>query len=136
MIDDERKIAISRLGDYVRIAGTAEMAGYDTSLNSRQSRVRCNALVERYKQIFPGVADVGAPLFWTGLRPSTPSNVPLIGRTALNRLWINAGHGTLGWTLGCGSGRALALVMSGKHPGLLFDFVGERYARGASAWRT
>ncbi|CAN5661652.1 D-amino acid dehydrogenase [soil metagenome] len=125
LIDDERKIAISRLGDYVRIAGTAEMAGYDMGISSAQSRLRCNALVTRFQQLFPGVADIGAPVFWAGLRPSTPSNVPLIGRTKVSRLWVNSGHGTLGWTLGAGSGRALALLISGKRPDLDFAFHGD-----------
>jgi D-amino-acid dehydrogenase len=108
----------------VRIAGTAELVGYDTGLADPHSRLRCQALVKRYQQIFPGVADVGAPMFWAGLRPSTPSNVPIIGRTSVKGLWINAGHGTLGWTLGAGSGCALAQLMTGKEPTLDFDFLG------------
>jgi D-amino-acid dehydrogenase len=124
LIDDERKIAITRLGDRVRIAGTAELAGYDTRLDSPTARVRCAALVERYEALFPGVADTREPNFWTGLRPSTPGNVPLIGRSAIPNLWINAGHGTLGWTHGAGSGRALAELMSGRRPALDFGFCG------------
>ncbi len=125
MIDDARKIAISRLGDHVRIAGTAEMAGYDTSLDSPTSQLRCRALVQRYEEIFPGVADTREPNFWAGLRPSTPTNIPYIGRSRrIANLWLNAGHGTLGWTHGAGSGRALALLMSGKRPDLAFDFCG------------
>jgi D-amino-acid dehydrogenase len=126
MIDDARKIAISRLGDSIRIAGTAEMAGYDTSLTSRTSRRRCEALIQRYEELFPGVADTSEPNFWAGLRPSTPSNIPIIGRSKLHNLWVNAGHGTLGWTHGAGSGRALAALMSGQRPGLEFGFLGER----------
>jgi len=125
MIDDGRKIAISRLGDTIRIAGTAEMAGYDTSLTSATSRVRCAALVSRYEELFPGVADTSEPNFWAGLRPSTPDNIPLIGRSSVGKLWVNAGHGTLGWTHGAGSGRALAELMSGKRPALNFGFLGE-----------
>jgi D-amino-acid dehydrogenase len=124
MIDDARKIAISRLGEFIRIAGTAELAGYDTSLDSSTSRVRCEALVRRYEELFPGVADTADPNFWTGLRPSTPTNIPYIGRTKLGRLWVNAGHGTLGWTHGAGSGRALAELISGKQPALNFEFYG------------
>jgi D-amino-acid dehydrogenase len=124
MIDDARKIAISRLGDRVRIAGTAELSGYDTGLEGATSRVRCAALVKRYEQLFPGVADTSEPNFWAGLRPSTPSNVPLIGRSRLPNLWINAGHGTLGWTHGAGSGRALAELIGGERPALAFDFLG------------
>lgn len=124
LIDDSRKIAISRLGDRVRIAGTAEMAGYDTSLDSATARVRCQALVDRYEALFPGVADVSSPRFWAGLRPSTPTNIPFIGRSRLANLWLNAGHGTLGWTHGAGSGRALAALMSGRRPALDFGFCG------------
>ena len=125
MIDDTRKIAISRLGDTVRVAGTAEMAGYDTGLDSPTAQVRCAALVKRYEEIFPGVADTREPNFWAGLRPSTPDNIPYIGRTRIGRLWVNAGHGTLGWTHGAGSGRALAELMSGQRPALAFGFCGE-----------
>ncbi|MBX3626691.1 MAG: D-amino acid dehydrogenase [Rhizobacter sp.] len=125
MIDDTRKIAISRLGDTVRVAGTAEMAGYDTGLDSPTAQVRCAALVKRYEEIFPGVADTREPNFWAGLRPSTPDNIPYIGRTRIGRLWVNAGHGTLGWTHGAGSGRALAELMSGQRPALAFGFCGD-----------
>ncbi|MET0332862.1 MAG: D-amino acid dehydrogenase [Rhizobacter sp.] len=124
MIDDTRKIAVSRLGNFVRVAGTAEMAGYDTGITSERSRLRCEALVRRYEEIFPGVADTSEPHFWAGLRPSTPNNVPYIGRTQLGKLWVNAGHGTLGWTHGAGSGRALAELMSGVKPALQFGFCG------------
>jgi D-amino-acid dehydrogenase len=133
LLDDSRKIAISRLGDHVRIAGTAEMAGYDTSLDSATSRVRCQALIDRYEEVFPGVADTTEPNFWTGLRPSTPTNVPYIGRSGkLANLWINAGHGTLGWTHGAGSGRALAELMSGVRPALDFGFCGGVPPAGAT----
>jgi len=124
LIDDDRKIAISRLGDEVRIAGTAEMAGYDTSITSATSRVRCAALIRRYEDLFPGVADTSQPNYWAGLRPSTPDNIPIIGRSPIGRLWINAGHGTLGWTHGAGSGRALAELISQKQPTLDFGFAG------------
>jgi len=125
LLDDTRKIAISRLGDHVRIAGTAEMAGYDTRIDSATSRVRCDALVRRYEQLFPGVADTRQPQFWAGLRPSTPDNLPYIGRSKISNLWLNAGHGTLGWTHGAGSGRALAELISGRRPELEFRFCGD-----------
>lgn len=124
LLDDTRKIAISRLGDHIRIAGTAEMAGYDTRLDTATAQVRCAALVSRYQELFPGVADASQPNFWTGLRPSTPTNIPYIGRSRVPNLWLNAGHGTLGWTHGAGSGRALAELMSGKRPNLDFGFCG------------
>ncbi|MEN9893377.1 MAG: hypothetical protein RLY78_3672 [Pseudomonadota bacterium] len=124
LLDDTRKIAISRLGDRIRIAGTAEMAGYDTNLDSRTARARCEALVRRYEELFPGVADTSEPNYWTGLRPSTPDNVPLIGRSRLPNLWLNTGHGTLGWTHGAGSGKAMAELISGRQPALDFRFCG------------
>ncbi len=130
MIDDTRKIAVSRLGDTIRVAGTAEMAGYDTGLESTTSRVRCQALVRRYEELFPGVADTSEPNFWAGLRPSTPNNIPYIGRSKLANLWVNAGHGTLGWTHGAGSGRALAELMSGVQPALEFGFCGVEAGHG------
>ncbi|HEX3141008.1 MAG TPA: FAD-dependent oxidoreductase, partial [Rhizobacter sp.] len=125
MIDDTRKIAVSRLGNTIRVAGTAEMAGYDSGLDSATSQVRCAALVQRYEELFPGVADTSQPNFWAGLRPSTPNNIPYIGRSRQHaNLWLNAGHGTLGWTHGAGSGRALAELMSGVQPALNFGFCG------------
>jgi D-amino-acid dehydrogenase len=125
LLDDTRKIAISRLGDHIRIAGTAEMAGYDTSIDGAKSRLRCEALVRRYEELFPGVADTRQPNFWAGLRPSTPNNLPYIGRSKIANLWLNAGHGTLGWTHGAGSGRALAELISGRRPQLDYGFCGE-----------
>jgi D-amino-acid dehydrogenase len=126
LLDDSRKIAISRLGDHIRIAGTAELSGFDLDLNSPTARVRCAALVKRYEELFPGVADTSEPNYWTGLRPSTPSNIPYIGRSKKARnLWINAGHGTLGWTHGAGSGHALAELIAGRRPKFDFDFYGD-----------
>ncbi|RTL47123.1 MAG: D-amino acid dehydrogenase [Burkholderiales bacterium] len=121
LLDDTRKIAISRLGDHIRIAGTAELSGFDLNLDSATAKVRCSALVRRYEELFPGVADTSEPNFWTGLRPSTPTNIPYIGRSkAARNLWLNAGHGTLGWTHGAGSGRALAELIAGRKPAMAF----------------
>ncbi|MDC6168882.1 D-amino acid dehydrogenase [Paucibacter sp. XJ19-41] len=126
LLDDGRKIAISRLGDHIRIAGTAELAGFDTSLDSPTSRARCASLVKRYEELFPGVADTSEPKYWTGLRPSTPTNIPYIGRSKkASNLWLNAGHGTLGWTHGAGSGHALAELMAGRAPEMDFAFYGD-----------
>jgi len=126
LLDDTRKIAISRLGDSIRIAGTAELSGFDLSLDTPTAKVRCDALVKRYEELFPGVADLSERNYWTGLRPSTPNNIPYIGRSkkAAN-LWINAGHGTLGWTHGAGSGKALAELMAGRRPPMDFGFYGD-----------
>ncbi|MCV2358389.1 D-amino acid dehydrogenase [Paucibacter sp. TC2R-5] len=125
LLDDTRKIAISRLGDSIRIAGTAELCGFDSDLARPTSRTRCEALVKRYEELFPGVADLSETNYWTGLRPSTPTNIPYIGRSKkASNLWINAGHGTLGWTHGAGSGHAMAELMAGRRPPLDFGFYG------------
>jgi D-amino-acid dehydrogenase len=126
--DDDYKLAISRIGDRLRVAGTAELAGYDRTLNP----VRCQALVKRIGELFPGACDLNAAQFWTALRPSTPSNVPYVGQSAVKNLWLNTGHGTLGWTMGAGSGKALAELMSGHEPQLAFDFVGRARKSGQS----
>ncbi|TAK79493.1 MAG: D-amino acid dehydrogenase [Aquabacterium sp.] len=110
--DEGRKIVFTRLGERLRIAGTAELAGYDSGLN----RVRCEALVSRALQLFPGVARPEEAAYWTGLRPSTPSNLPCVGPTRIRNLFLNTGHGTLGWTHACGSASALADVVSGQRP--------------------
>ena len=120
LTDDEYKIVISRLGERMRVAGTAELNGYNTELNPG----RCRVLVKRFDRLFPGATDTSRPLFWTGLRPATPGNVPLIGRTRYSNLFLDTGHGTLGWTHACGSGRALADIVSGRKPEVDFDFLG------------
>ncbi|HJV93382.1 MAG TPA: D-amino acid dehydrogenase [Azonexus sp.] len=118
LTDDERKLVFSRLGDRLRIAGTAEFNGYNLELNE----VRCQALMQRVRQLFPRLEVEGEPEFWCGLRPATPSNVPCIGRTRYSNLWLNTGHGTLGWTMACGSGAALADLISGRRPEPEFPF--------------
>jgi D-amino-acid dehydrogenase len=129
-IDDSKKIAFSRLGNTLRVAGTIEMAGFDLSLDTPTARARCSMLLDRIETILPGVCDTrlpsqgGNPQFWTGLRPATPTNIPYIGQTPIKGLWVNAGHGTLGWTHGAGSGKALAELMSGEKPDLKFGFYG------------
>jgi D-amino-acid dehydrogenase len=102
----------------MRIAGTAELNGYDRDLN----RVRCEAIVKRVEQLFPGAGDASQAQFWTGLRPATPSNVPLIGKTKFNNFFLNTGHGTLGWTHACGSGKSIARIISGLAPEVDFAF--------------
>ncbi len=110
--DDGYKLVFSRLGQRLRIAGTAEFNGYNTELNG----VRCQALMRRTHQLFPELEPAGEPEFWCGLRPSTPSSIPYIGRTALPGLYLNTGHGTLGWTMACGSAAALAAIIGGRAP--------------------
>ncbi len=140
LTDDEFKLVFSRYTgasggdrlqgrDVLRIAGTAELNGYNRDLN----RVRCDAIVRRVEQLFPGAGDASQAQFWTGLRPATPSNVPLIGATRLSNLFLNTGHGTLGWTHACGSGKALADIVSGRVPEVDFAFQGVKgSARGAA----
>ena len=118
LTDEAAKIVISRLGNRLRAAGTAELTGYDTSIND----TRCNAILQRIRTLFPDIVP-GAVKTWAGLRPATPSNVPVIGRTRFSNLFLNTGHGTLGWTLACGSGRALADIVSGRKPGVEFRFT-------------
>lgn len=127
LTDDEFKLVYSRLGNELRVAGTAELNGYDTSLNP----VRCEALVKRTADLFPGFGDLAQARFWTGLRPATPGNVPLIGRSTITNLYFNTGHGTLGWTQACGSGRAIAEIVSGHQPDLDFRFLGVDRLSGA-----
>jgi D-amino-acid dehydrogenase len=119
LTDDEHKLVFSRLGERLRIAGTAELNGYNTQLND----VRCRAILRRTLELFPGAGDPERVQYWAGLRPATPSNVPYIGATRYPNLYLNTGHGTLGWTHACGSGRAIADVVSGRRPEIEFAFT-------------
>lgn len=112
LTDDAHKLVFSRLGERLRVAGTAELTGYDTAINVP----RCEAILRRALDFFPEAGDAKNATFWAGLRPSTPSNVPYIGRTKYRNLYLDTGHGTLGWTHACGSGRALADLIGGKRP--------------------
>lgn len=112
LTDDEYKLVFSRLGNRLRIAGTAEFNGYNLELNP----VRCEALIRRANILFPELNPVAPPQFWCGLRPATPSNRPMLGASPLKNLWLNTGHGTLGWTMSCGSGAALADLIQGRRP--------------------
>jgi len=118
--DSSRKLVFSRLGDRLRMAGTAELSGYSRALNGP----RCEAMTRVARELFPDALDFDNVQYWSGLRPSTPSNVPLIGRTRIPNLYLNTGHGTLGWTMGAGSGRALADIVSGRRPEPEFPFLG------------
>ena len=118
LTDDGHKLVISRLGDRLRVAGTCEINGYTRELNP----ARCAAITRRTQELFPGACNYDHPIYWSGLRPLTPSNVPYIGKTRIANLFLNTGHGTLGWTMGCGSGRAIADIVSGRQPELDFAF--------------
>lgn len=111
-VDNARKVAVVRMGDRVRVAGTAEFAGFDRSENP----VRSEMLLRHFHAIFPESEGVGPPQYWNGLRPMTPDGRPLIGRTPLSNLFVNTGHGPLGWTLACGSARLLAQMMHEERP--------------------
>ena len=110
LTDDEYKLVFSRLAGQLRVAGTAELAGHRRDLDM----VRCDALTRRTSALFPGACDYARPRYWTGMRPLTPSNVPYIGLTPIRGLYLNTGHGTLGWTLAAGSGQLIADIVSGR----------------------
>lgn len=114
LTDDEHKLVFSRLGQRLRVAGTAEIGAWSLDLDA----VRCAALTRRTQQLFPGACDYTRPTYWAGLRPVTPSNVPYLGATRIRGLFVNAGHGTLGWTLGPGNGELIAQVVSGRPPAI------------------
>ncbi len=122
--DDDHKIVVSRIGDSLRIAGTAEFDGYSTLI----SEPRARAVLDAGLELFPGIMEPSQAEFWAGLRPLTPDGVPVIGATKLENLYINSGHGTLGWTMGCGSGRVMAALVSGRDPDIdLTGFGPDRF---------
>ncbi|WP_343225603.1 D-amino acid dehydrogenase [Oricola nitratireducens] len=112
VMDETYKTAITRLGGRIRVGGTAELAGFDQRLRSG----RRAALEHSFGQLFPAGGDMRAAMFWTGLRPMTPDGPPLVGPTGIDGLYLNTGHGTLGWTMACGSASALADLVSGREP--------------------
>ena len=120
LTDSGHKVVFTRLGNTLRMAGTAELSGYTRTLNA----ARCEAMTRIARELFPHALDFDGVQYWSGLRPSTPSNVPIVGRSRIPNIFINAGHGTLGWTMGAGSGRALADIVSGKRPEPEFPFMG------------
>lgn len=118
LTDESRRIVCSRLGGRLRIAGTAELNGFDNSIRPE----RIAAITDWVESRFPGAIDTTRISPWAGLRPATPGNLPIIGKGKGANLWLNTGHGTLGWTLACGSAAALAELMSGRHPPPHFPF--------------
>jgi D-amino-acid dehydrogenase len=110
LTDDQYKLVYSNLGNRLRVAGTAELSGYSLHLNHQ----RCRAILDNVRKLFPRAGNFDKSQFWTGLRPTTPSNVPYLGRTrSFRNLWLNTGHGTLGWTMGAGSGKRIADMIDG-----------------------
>ncbi|TFW18460.1 D-amino acid dehydrogenase [Massilia arenosa] len=117
VMDETYKVAITRLGDRIRVGGTAELAGYDLTLRP----ARRETLEHSVNDLFPLGGDTSKATFWCGLRPMTPDGTPVVGPTPYRNLFLNTGHGTLGWTMACGSGRVLADMLSGRQPEISLD---------------
>ena len=117
VLDETYKIAITRFDDRIRVGGMAEIVGFDRRL----LEARRETLEMCVNDLFPGGGDTSKATFWTGLRPMTPDGTPIVGRTPMPNLFLNTGHGTLGWTMSCGSGQLLADLMSGKQPAIRAD---------------
>ncbi|MDI3306065.1 MAG: D-amino acid dehydrogenase [Acetobacteraceae bacterium] len=125
VMDETYKVAITRLGDRIRVGGTAELAGFSLRLR----RPRRETLEHSVSDLFPRGGDPAKASFWTGLRPMTPDGTPVIGQTRYRNLYLNTGHGTLGWTMACGSGRLLADLVTGRKPEIDHqDLALQRYA--------
>jgi len=114
LMDETFKIAITRLGDRIRVGGMAEVSGFNNSL----PEARRATLIRSVASLFPGSGDFEKASFWSGLRPMTPDGPPILGATAIPNLFLNTGHGTLGWTMACGSARFLADIISGRPPAI------------------
>jgi D-amino-acid dehydrogenase len=127
VMDETFKVAITRLGERIRVGGMAEVSGFDTGL----PEARRATLVRSVGSLFPDAGDLQAARFWSGLRPMTPDGPPVIGSTPISNLFLNTGHGTLGWTMACGSGQVLADIISGRKPAIeVEDLSIRRYAHG------
>ncbi|MCY1351274.1 D-amino acid dehydrogenase 1 [compost metagenome] len=112
ILDETYKVAITRFDNRIRVGGMAEIAGFDLSLNPKR-----RATLEMItNDLYPEGGDVSQASFWTGLRPATPDGTPIVGATPFRNLFLNTGHGTLGWTMACGSGRFLADLMARRRP--------------------
>ncbi len=126
IMDETYKIAITRLGDCIRVGGMAEIAGFDNTLHAK----RQETLTHSVEDLFGGAGDQTRAAFWCGLRPMTPDGTPILGRSGLANLFLNTGHGTLGWTMAAGSGKALADMVSGRATDIDTADLGlARYAR-------
>ncbi len=125
VMDERYKVAITRLGGRIRVGGTAELAGFSAQLRAP----RRATLAHSVGDLFPDGGDVAGATFWTGLRPMTPDGTPVVGATGYPNLYTNTGHGTLGWTMACGSARVLADLLGGRAPDIdAGDLAVERYA--------
>ena len=123
VMDETHKVAITRLGDRIRVGGTAELAGFDLRLHDARRRTLEHVVTD----LFPEGGDVRRAEFWCGLRPMTPDGTPVLGGTRLRNLHLATGHGTLGWTMAAGTGRVMADLISGKAPAI--DMEGLTMAR-------
>ncbi len=126
VMDETHKVAVTRLGERIRVGGTAELAGYDLRLHDARRRTLEHVVTD----LFPNGGDVSRAEFWCGLRPMTPDGTPVLGATPLRRLYLATGHGTLGWTMAAGTGRVMADLISGRSPDI--DMSGltlDRYRR-------
>ena len=131
VMDETYKVAITRFDNRIRVGGMAELAGFDLSLNPR----RRETLEMVLNGLFPNAGDTSQSLFWTGLRPMTPDGTPIIGKASAvyNNVWLNTGHGTLGWTMACGYGQVLADLVANHQPAIQTDdlalgrYAGSRY---------
>jgi D-amino-acid dehydrogenase len=112
VMDESYKVAITRMGTRIRVGGTAELSGYSNTLHPARRATLDHSLTD----LFPRGGDLSDASFWCGLRPMTPDGPPIIGATRYPNLHLNTGHGTLGWTMACGSGRVLADLLSGRKP--------------------
>lgn len=127
VMDETYKVAVTRFDNRIRVGGMAEICGFDLRLNPR----RRATLEMVLNSLFPGAGNVASASFWTGLRPMTPDGTPIVGATRVGGLWLNTGHGTLGWTMAAGSGRLLADLMLGRLAKISADGLGvERYESG------
>ena len=127
VMDETHKVAVTRLGNRIRVGGTAELAGYSLKLHEARRQTLGHVVTD----LFPGGGDLARAEFWCGLRPMTPDGTPVIGATPIENLFLATGHGTLGWTMAAGTGRVLADVISGRSAGI--DLAGltiDRYRRG------
>lgn len=120
VLDESYKIAITRLGSRIRVGGMAELSGYNTQLSDS----RRETLAFCVNELFPAAGDTDTATFWTGMRPMTPDGTPILGQAGPQNLYINSGHGTLGWTMACGSARVTADLISGRKPEIDMDGLG------------
>ncbi|MDV0440588.1 D-amino acid dehydrogenase [Xanthomonas sacchari] len=130
ILDESYKVAITRFDERIRVGGMAELAGFDLSRPAR----RRATLEKVVNDLYPRGGDLAAAEFWTGLRPATPDGTPVVGATGYRNLFLNTGHGTLGWTMACGSGRYLADLMVSRQPQISGEGLDIfRYSRGSAA---